>query len=95
MSKTCHNVEGLPEKELRRREIMDTPPGRKYRKRPRKELTADEIESIVAATKVPFLRYAEVAKNFRVGIALVNSLVRESKEQPEKVQALRDRIQSD
>ena len=61
-SKRGNNVEGLLVKEIRYREMMDTPPSRHYRKRRRRELEPDEIEKIVATSKEPFQRYEDIAK---------------------------------
>ena len=52
-SRPSHNVEGLPEKELRRRHRLETPVRWAYKKRHRKDLSADEVEEIVAASKEP------------------------------------------
>ena len=74
---------------------MDTPPGRYYRKRRRRELHPEEIEKIVATSREPFQRYEDVAKEFRISKTLVGTLVKEAKKQPEKLQALRNRIKND
>lgn len=83
---------GLPEKELRRRQRNGDATGRTYRKRPRRELSPEEIERIVAATKQPYCTQKDVAKQFRVTAILVRQLVKEAKQKPEKLVALRQSI---
>ena len=94
-SKPTDNAEGLKEKDLRRRRDQDTVASCKYKKRHRKDLTAEEIEQIVEATKVPFRLYKDIAKQFKVSIIQVNNLVKESKQQPEKLEAKRQRAKLD
>ena len=62
LSRPADNVEGLPEKELRRRRNLDTAAGKNYRKRHRKELTVEEVVEIVASTKEPHRLNKEIAK---------------------------------
>ena len=61
-SKPSHNIEGVSEKELRLRRQQDSRAGRKFKKRHRKDLTADEIEEIIAASKEPYRIHADIAR---------------------------------
>ena len=45
--------------------------GSKLKKRHRKDLTADEIESIVLAVRQPFCSMKDVAMRFRLPVSLV------------------------
>ena len=60
------------------------------KKRLRKDLSVDEIEAIVAATREPFTHQKDVAQRFRVTSALVGRLVREIEKKPEVVEELRN-----
>ena len=57
---------------------------RKYKKRHRKELSADEVEKIVGVAQQPFRRQKDVAQQFRVTVQLVGALCREAAKAPEK-----------
>ena len=94
-SKPSHNVEGLSEKELRRRHRFEKPVGWAYKKRHRKELSAEEVAAIVSATRKPYHLYDDVAKQFRVSSQLVSRLAKESERQPEKLEALHRRMKLD
>ena len=61
-----------------------------YKKRHRKDLTADEVEALVAATKQPFRLHRDVAQQFRVTTNLVSCLVVEAEKKPEKLNRKRD-----
>ena len=50
----CHNLEERSEEDLKKQNFLDKAPCKKYKKRNRKDLTADEIDAIVAATKQPY-----------------------------------------
>ena len=63
----------------------------KLKKRHRKDLTADEIEAIVIATRQPFCLLKDVALRFRLPVSLVGRLVREAEKKPETQMALRER----
>ena len=52
-SKPCHNLEQRTEAELKQQRLMERAPCRKYKKRLLKDLSAQEIEAIVAAAKQP------------------------------------------
>ena len=58
-------------------------PCRKYKKRHKKDLTADEVDAIVEATKQPFRLQKDVAQQFRISIDLVSSLSRDAVKRPE------------
>lgn len=77
------------------RSIMESPPNWKYKKRHRKELSVEDIESIVAASKEPFQYHSVIAKRFRISELLVRTLIKEAKKQPEKLEAQRQRVQLD
>ena len=64
----------------------------KLKKRHRKDLTADEIEAILQATREPFCLLKDVALRFRVPVTLVGRLVSEAEKKPEKQTALRERV---
>ena len=64
----------------------------KLKKRHRKDLTADEIEAIVIATRQPFCLLKDVALRFREPVTLVGRLVSEAEKKPEKQTALRERL---
>ena len=66
--------------------LTDRAPCRTVKKRLRKDLTVDEIKSILAAAKKPFHRHQDIAQQFRVTSSLVGRLVRESRRQPEKME---------
>ena len=61
------------------------------KKRHRKDLSAEEIEEIVAATKEPFRLHKDVAEQFRIPAQLVSGLAREAEKKPEKLQQKRNR----
>ena len=61
-----------------------------YKKRHRKDLTVDEVEALVAATKQPFRLHRDVAQQFRVSTNLVSCLVLEAERKPEKLSKKRD-----
>ena len=51
---------------------------RKYKKRHRKDLMAEEIRVIVEATNEPYLTQRDVALRYRITTTLVSDLVREA-----------------
>ena len=55
------------------------------KKRLRKDLSVDEIKTIVAAAREPFTHQKDVAQRFRVTSALVGRIVREIDKKPEVV----------
>ena len=61
----------------------------KVKKRRRKDLRANEIEKIVAATKIPFRFQKDVAHEFNITEILVSTLVVESEKRPDKLRAKR------
>ena len=65
---------------------------RKFKKRHRKDLTAEEIESIVADTEKPFKLIKDVALEYKISPQLVGVLIRESKNGSGKLEALRERM---
>ena len=84
-STRASNPEGLLEKELRARERLDGPAGRKYKKRHRNELTSTEITNIVHCYLFEHLTQAEVARKFRISPPLVSQLVTDARRKPEKL----------
>ena len=54
------------EKELRKRSNQDTAPSRLYKKRHLKDLTADDIAAIVAASKEPYRLQVDIARQFKI-----------------------------
>ena len=66
---------------------------RKYKKRHRKDLTPDEIEAIVAAAKVPHRLHKDIAQEFKVPTILIGKLVKESIEEPTKIDELRSKLE--
>lgn len=85
-SRPEHNSEGRTEKDLREQAHQEMGAGSKLKKRRRKDLPPEEIESIVAATLEPFGTQHVVARKFRVTPSLVGRLVRESVKKPEALQ---------
>ena len=65
----------------------------KFKKRHRKDLTVEEIESIVLKAKEPFCMLKDVAQQFRLTPFLVGKLVKESETKPEKLKELRDQVE--
>ena len=92
-SKPANNIEGRSERDLQQQRRMDKALCSHYKRRHRKDLTAAEIEKIVAAADKPFTMHKDVAQQFSVSSALVSGLVREAKKMPEKEQQLRQREQ--
>ena len=72
--------------ELNRKE---RPCSSKFKKRNRKDLSPEEIEEIVKATKQPYRMQKDIAQQFRITAHLVSGLVLESKRQPEKLKKTR------
>ena len=88
-SQPSHNVEGYTEAQLRSICQKDRKQCHKLKKRHRKDLSAAEIEKIVAATKVPFRLQKDVAHDFNITKSLVSTLVCESEKQPAKLRTKR------
>ena len=88
-SRPVDNIEGRTEADLKEQSKQDKAPGYKYKKRHRKDLTAEVIEAIVAATREPFRLHKDVAQQFRVTAHLVSALALEAQRKPERLQALR------
>ena len=65
---------------------------RRAKKRGRKDLSADEIDVIVEATKQPYKRQKDIAFEHQITARLVHELVRDAEKQPEKQAALREKI---
>ena len=59
------------------------------KKRRRKDLRANEIEKIVAATKIPYRFQKDVAREFNITDSLVSALVVDSERRPDKLRAKR------
>ena len=88
-SKPTSNIEGRTESDLRQQAQSDRVCCRRYKKRHRKDLTADEIEKILEATKQPFMMHRDVAQQFKISHRLVVDLVREAQKQPGKLLELK------
>ena len=74
------------ERDLRKQYIDELAPNRKFKKRHKKDLSPEEISTIVATTKQPFRLYKDVAKQFRISQKLLCDLVYEAKKKPERIQ---------
>lgn len=85
LSQPSSNVEDLAEWRLRERSRMETPPGRQYRARRRKQLSLEEQEAIVTMIETTRQTQMDVAHRFRVTTQLVRDLIKEAKKQPEKM----------
>ena len=59
-----HNVEGLSEGELKRQRRQEAALCRKYKKRHRKDLSSEELEEIILATKQPFMLLKDIAQRY-------------------------------
>ena len=92
-SKKQHNAEGETEGSLKRQSKKDKAQYRKYKKRHRKDLSPEEIEAIVTAAKVPHRLHKDIAQEFKIPALLVGKLVKESNQEPEKLEAYRTRLQ--
>ena len=90
-SKPSHNIEGRTEKDLSKQRAAEKMSISKFKKRHRKDLSAAEIEAIVAASNEPFLMQKDIAIRFRITQTLASTLIREAKRKPEKLQNLRER----
>ena len=64
----------------------------KFKKRNRKDLTPEEIEAIVAAAKVPHRLHKDIALEHKVPAILVGRLVKESMEEPSKLETYRAKV---
>ena len=93
-SKAEHNVEGVPEAELKKWRVADKAQCGKYKKRQRKDLTPEEIDAIIKATSEPFALHKDIAKRFRITHHLVGGLVKDSKKRPEKLEADRKKLET-
>jgi len=60
-SKPSHNLEGQTEEDLKQQTRRDQVWKRKYKKRHRKDLTIEELEAIVAATRQPHRLHVDIA----------------------------------
>ena len=70
-------------------------PCNKYKKRHRKDLTPDDIEAIVAASKIPHRLHKDIVQEFKIPIYLVSRLVKESIEDPRKLDVYRSKLRLD
>ena len=84
-STAAHNVERRTEKDLKQQGDRDKGMGTKLRKRHRRELSADEIADIVAATRKPYHKIKDVALQHRVTPSLVGRLVKDVEKDPEMI----------
>ena len=84
-SKPASNIEGRTEGDLKKQAQADRVSCRKYKKRQRKDLAANDIEKILEATKQPFMMQKDVAQQFKISHRLVVNLVREAMKQPDKL----------
>ena len=92
-SKAIHNIEQRSEKDLKQQGDRDKGMGTKLRKRHRRELSADEIADIVAATKKPYCQIKDVALQHRVTPGLVGRLVKDAEKNSQMIQQLRDQVE--
>ena len=58
----------------------------RFKKRHRKDLTVEEVEDIIEATKQPYRLHNDVAKEFRVSHQLVSRLYQESLKGSKKIE---------
>ena len=68
---------------------------KRFKKRHRKDLTPEEIEDIVAASKMSHRLHKDIAKDFKVPAILVGKLVKESLDEPRRLEAYRAKLQLD
>ena len=85
-SKPIHNLEQESEKELKRQRQSDSVWKSTFKKRLRKDLSVEEIENIIAATKQPYKLHTDIAKEFRVSYHLVSGLYKESLKGSKKIE---------
>ena len=78
---------------MRKQAHQEKGSGSKLKKRHRKELPPEEIETIVATALEPFCTQKVVSQKFRITQSLVGRLVRESIKKPEALQKLRERVE--
>ena len=64
---------------------------RRQKKRRRRDLSADEIDAIVEATRQPYKLQKDVAFQYQITAQLVHELVKESENEPQKQVALREK----
>ena len=69
------NSEGMLEKELRARELLDQPAGWRYRKRKRKEFSFLEMQEIVHCYLHRHHTQSDIARLYRISHTLVSRLV--------------------
>ena len=86
-------MEGLSEATLKQRVKKDKALCCRYKKRHRKDLTADEVEAIVAATKEPYRLHKDIAQQFHVSAILVGRLAKEAARKPGMVETWRNEDQ--
>ena len=79
MSRPSHNAAHMTEKKLKEQADEERRICRRLKKRRRRDLSPDEIDAIVEATKQPYKLQKDVAKQYNVNRKLVGALVRESK----------------
>ena len=85
-SRPIHNLEHASEKELKQERQKDSVFKNRFKKRYRKDLSVEEIEEIIVATKQPYRLHKEVAKEFRVSHQLVSRLYQESLKGSKKIE---------
>ena len=73
--------------------MIESAPCKYYKKRHLKNLTDEEVEEIIAASKKPGWFRTDIAQKYRVPVNLVNKLCKEAEQQPEKIDARRRREQ--
>ena len=61
LSKPAHNLEGVSEKELKQMRDADRVWACQLKKRHRKDLSVEEVQAIVAQSKLPFRHHKDVA----------------------------------
>ena len=85
-SKRSHNPSGKSEADLKKIRDSEKVKCRHFKKRHRKDLSPDEIDQIVEATKRPFCMLKYVALQFQITRDLVSSLAKEALKNPEKLE---------
>ena len=73
--------------------LIDSAPCKYFKKRHLKNLTDEEVEEIIAATKKPGWFRTDIAQKHRIPVGLVNKLSKEAEKRPDKIEARQQRKQ--
>ena len=90
-SVASRNPLGQSETEIKNQTMKETVPARQYRARHRKNVSLKEQQEIVDEYLEKNYQQKEIARRFRVKVQLVRDLVRESKNNPEKMNEAKKR----